>query len=252
MIPIRRALIAALLCAPPALAAPPEDPAPAPPAAPDPPAPDPPATEPEEDDPLALTVGGGLRFQTTGTIDLADLAGVEGYGANDDTTDGALGVSLEVGVIVHDRWEVALDVLMAFGGLSITDIEDRYFDAEPQPIGGNATVHLDLFARYLWRLHPIVELAPGLGVGWMTMGASSPAGAGFFQAVQVGPGLELRLRLHGRGEGGGWLALGGDVRALWPVTAEVGSGDEPRFEMSGAGDPIWLVGGGVGYRYDWR
>lgn len=203
---------------------------------------------------IAFTVGGGLRAFTTSAIDLAGLADAPGFGAADDTAPLALGFGVEGGVIIAG-WELLAQAHLGLGGLNLSHVEDRYFASEPESIGSNLTAGLGLAGRRLFRLGADAELAAGLRAGYLLMTAASPAGSAFFRAVDAGPELEIRYRLHGRRgdrEGGGWLGIGVDARALLPIVAEVSSGDDSKFALDGTGDVIWLIGGALTYRFDGR
>lgn len=218
-------------------------------------APEPPA-EPDDGPVIAASLGVGLRLHTTGAIDLAGLAGSQDFGSGDDATPAALGLTLSFGLLIDD-WELVAEAAVAIGGLDLAQVEERYFDSEPQPIGGTSTAYLMGSVRYLWRLAVDAELAAGLGAGYVPMGASSPVGGGFFRAIAMGPEAEIRWRIHGDdagepGGGGGWLGLGVDARLLLPVVAEARSQGEPLFSLDGIGDPIGLGGVTVAYRFDWR
>ncbi len=213
-----------------------------------------PHVEPEPPAPetvVGLSLGTGLRFNSVGAIDLAGLAGSTDYGEANDAGPFSLGLAITLGVIV-DAWELMGEAAVNFGGLNLSGIEERYFDSEPEPIGGTSTAWLYGSVRRLFRLTPDVELAAGLGGGYLLMGASSPAGGGFYRAISVGPEAEIRYRVSGEGLGGGWFGLGLDGRLLVPVVAEVGSGDDAYFSLEGTGDVNWLAGLAVHYRYDWR
>lgn len=239
----RPALCLALtLLAAPALAAPPaETPETAPTATPEPPR-----------RAVGFYVGGGPRAQVTTAIDLAALAGSDAFGEGDDTSPLALGFAFGGGLVLGD-WELGAQALLALGGLNLSRVEERYFDAEPQPLGSMLTASLEGAARHLWRLAPDFELAAGLGAGYLLMSAASPAGSAFFRAITVGPEVGARYRLHGRrGAGGGWIGVAFDGRLLLPVVAEARGGGAAKFELDGIGDATWLGGGGVSYRFDWR
>lgn len=211
------------------------------------------AAEDAEDAGPALSLGVGLRLNATGAIDLAGLAGASGYGSGDDSSPASLGLAITLGVLV-DRFEVMVEGAVNVGGLDLAGVEERYYESDPQPIGGTSTAWLSVAARYLLRLSADVELAAGLGGGYLVMGASSPVGGGFYRAITAGPEAELRYRVHGEAErvGGGWLTLALDGRLLLPTVARVGADPEPVFAMDGVGDANWLAGLGLYYRFDWR
>jgi len=212
---------------------------------------DAPAPGEAEKEPLfGASLGVGLRMQMTSAIDLAKLAGATGYGEADDAPGPSLGLILSGGVVTR-RCELIVEGLMAFGGLALGDIEERYFGAEPEPIGGTASIALKVSARYRLPLSASTEVALGAGAGWLAMGASSPVGGGYLRAVQLGPEAELRFKAHGDGPGGGWFGLGIDGAVLLPYHVSASSG-EPLFESDGLTDPVFLVGGAATYRYAWR
>lgn len=207
-----------------------------------------PTGEPAAEEGLSLggAIGVGVRMQTTSAIDLAGLAGASGYGAANDASPAALGLALSGGLLVDD-WELLVEGMLAFGGLSLAGVEERYFNAEPQPIGGAPTVSLMGAGRYVFALGALGELAAGFGGGVVIMGASSPVGGGYFRAISVGPEAEIRIKLAA----GGTLGLGLDARLLVPYVAEV-SGGEPKFALDGIGDPVWMGGAALTYRHGWR
>jgi len=213
------------------------------------------AAQPDDGPAIALSIGTGLRINTTGAIDLADVAGSTDYGTGDDASPASLGLMITLGVLI-DRWEIMGEAAVNIGGLDLGGIEERYFASEPEPIGGTSTAWLMGAVRHLFRLAPDVELAAGLGAGYVVMGASSPVGGAIYRAVSLGPEAEIRYRVtdaDGPGDlGGGWFGFGLDGRLLLPVIAEVSSGDESAFALDGVGPVNWLAGASVHYRYDWR
>lgn len=173
----------------------------------------------------------GASYRGTTAIDLAEVAGADGYGAADDTSPGALGLRLGLGYRLEEIVELWVDGRLGVGGLALDHTETRYF-GQTDTIGGSASLEAGVHALFPFGGRDFQWLV-GPGGIYHLMSASSGVGMSTVRSLGLGARVGVRWRLNEFGTAGsGYLEVDLDAYYHAPTFVRVGSGDVPRFENS--------------------
>jgi hypothetical protein len=192
--------------------------------------------------------GAALNLRHTTEIDLARVAGAEGYGAGSDTGPLALGLGLSGGLVTPFSLEIAASAWIAVGGLDLDRIERRYFDG-PEGVGSSASVGAEGGVRFAPLIAPDLRLLVGPAAGGRTLVASSPAGSAWVNLMSFGLDTGARLHLNTISRVvDGHLELLLHARRDFPFQARVQrSHDDVLFDGRGGGASVYSFGASVGY-----
>jgi hypothetical protein len=201
---------------------------------------------------LEWQLGTGVQLRHAGEVDLAAMAGADGYGSARDTSPGQLGWQISGGLQPIPAFEVGLDASIAVGGLAIGDVEERYFDQQDN-VGSSATVEAGLALRWLPVLSPDLRLFTGGAASLQRMSSASGIGHARLDSLAIGPEAGLRWRVS-EGDGvDGELQLRVDGRWHQPLRVEVAhSADNVLFETTDAEEGFWSAAVSVSWIFAFR
>jgi hypothetical protein len=201
---------------------------------------------------LEWQVGAGVQYRHASEVDLAAMAGADGYGAQSDISPGQLGLQLSAGLQPLPAFEIGLDASIAVGGLALGDVEERYF-GEQDTVGGSSTVEGGGALRWVPELSPDLRLLIGGAAAWQRMSTASGLGSAHLDSLAIGPEVGVRWRATDGETVDGELQLRVDGRWHRPLRAEVlRSSEDVLFETTDADDPFWSVGVSVSWLFAFR
>jgi hypothetical protein len=193
-------------------------------------------------------VGPGASLYTTTTIDLAGQVGADGHGSGNDASPAALGFELRAGVLFAVPIEIDTSWVLAIGGLSLADVEQRYFGYSAD-LGSALSAGVDLSPRFAPLMTKELRLLVGPAVGVKRMAVSSPLGDARFDSVGVG--FDVGVRWHVSTISrilDGHIELVTHARREIPFRVRVSRGPgEELFSGNGGGEPIH----GFGWSGSW-
>ncbi|MEZ4468680.1 MAG: hypothetical protein R3F60_12290 [bacterium] len=172
----------------------------------------------------------GAFSRAIAAVDLAELAGVSTFGAQDDQAPTALGLQLGFGVQL-DALEVGIDVGLGAGGLDLVAIEKRYF-GEEDDVGGGSTLQAGLHGWWTPTLAEDWQLMLGPKAAWHLANVASGVGQATVTSLGLGGQIGFRWRSQRVSPTlDGHLQVTADVLAHLPLSVSVRrSADDIVFE----------------------
>lgn len=147
-------------------------------------------------------------------LDLAEQAGVSGFGRADDAAALSLGVEVDFGIEL-DPIEIGISVAEAAGGLDQDAIEERYFD-DSDTAQGASTSEAGLHAWWVFGAGEDLQWLAGPHARFLRMKGVSGAASARSDSLGFGAQFGMRFRTHKVSEG-----LDGSVRALVSLDANL-------------------------------
>lgn len=141
-----------------------------------------------------MHLGFSVFGQSVPTLDLADQAGVSGFGRGDDATALNLGVQIDFGVQLAPI-ELGLSIAQASGGLDQDDIEERYF-GDSDTAQGASTTEAGLHVWWVHASSADLALIAGPHARWLRMKSTSGVASARSDSLGLGADLGLRYRTH--------------------------------------------------------
>ncbi len=135
----------------------------------------------------------GLVGRSLSEIDLADQAGVTGFGAADDAGPLMLGVRGAIGLRTLDVLELRLFAELGAGGLDLAAVEARYAGAEDEQLGGNLFLGVGGQISATIPLGERVRAIGGIDLGHQWLNAVSPAVTARARSLFVGGHAGMRI-----------------------------------------------------------